>query len=280
MHYLEAGDPGGPPVLLVHGWPQHFWEWREVIPTLADAGYRVIAPDLRGLGWSDAPRDGYGKEAMARDLLSFLDTLGIEETFLAGHDWGGYIGYLLALLHPERVRAYLACNIIHPWLSANPPTLSRLPRTFYQWIVSTPGLNRAVLARREVIRSFFRTGSGRPEAWSDQDVEIFAERFRHADRVRASAGIYGNFLFREFLPLISGRYDGRRLTVPTLALFGTGDFVMNEAMMEGYESHADDMRLELVPGAGHFIVEEQPRLVADRCLSHFGAPVSAADPRL
>jgi pimeloyl-ACP methyl ester carboxylesterase len=276
MHYVEAGDPDGPPAMLVHGWPQHFWEWRDVIPPLADAGYRVIAPDLRGLGWSDAPRDGYGKEPMSRDLLSLLDALEIEETFLAGHDWGGYISYLLALLHPERVRAYLACNIIHPWLPVNPATLSRLPRTFYQFVVSTPGVNQRVLARRETIHAFFTTGSGRPEAWSDQDVEIFAERFRDPARVQATAGIYGNFITREFWPLMAGRYRDRRLTVPTIALFGTDDFVMNEATVSGFEPYTDDMHLELVPDTGHFIVEERPQLVVDRALSHFGSLVSAA----
>jgi pimeloyl-ACP methyl ester carboxylesterase len=276
MHYVEAGDPQGTPAMLVHGWPQHFWEWREVIPPLAEAGYRVIAPDLRGLGWSGAPRDGYGKEAMARDLLSLLDALEIEKTHLAGHDWGGYIGYLLALLHPERVRSYLALNIIHPWVRLDLSTLPRAPRTAYQWPLITPGLNRLLLGRREFMSRFLTTDNGRPGVFSDLDIELFYERFLDPERVRASARIYGNWVFREFAPMLRGRYRDLRLSPPTLALFGTEDFVMNQSTVEGFEPYADDMRLELVPGTGHFIVDEQPALVADRALSHFGGALSRA----
>jgi pimeloyl-ACP methyl ester carboxylesterase len=269
MHYADAGDPGGNPVMLVHGWPQNFYEWRHLIGPLADAGHRVICPDLRGLGWTDAPRKGYLKEEMALDLVSLLDALEIDAVDLGGHDWGGFIGFLLAILHPDRVRRYLAMNIIHPWLRIGSGDLRRLPRITYQWVVSTPGLNRRVLTSPAFMHRFLKTGSPHKEAWSDADVEVFAERLRDPDRIRASAAIYRTFNLREFWPLVRGRYRSKRLRAPTLLLFGVEDFVMTPADLEGFESHADDMRVELIEDAAHFIAEERPELVRERALAHF-----------
>ena len=269
MHVAEAGDPGGDPVMLVHGWPQNWFEWRKLIPPLAEAGHRVIAPDLRGLGWTDAPRRGYLKEEMALDLVALLDALEIETTDLAGHDWGGFIGFLLAILHPDRVRRYLAMNIIHPWLRIGGGDLRRMPRLAYQWVVATPGLNRRVLAKPAFMHRFLKTGSLHKDAWTDAEVEVFAERLRDPARVRASAAIYRTFNLREFWPMVRGRYRDKRLHAPTLLLFGTRDLIMSPSDLEGFEPRADEMRVELVEDAAHFIVEEKPELVAERALALF-----------
>ena len=92
-----------PPLVLLHGWPQHWYLWRNVIPAVADR-YRVLAPDLRGFGWSDAPAGGYRKERMASDVLGLLDALGVERAQLVGHDWGGWIGFLLGAPRPRALR--------------------------------------------------------------------------------------------------------------------------------------------------------------------------------
>ena len=115
FHVAEAGS-GDDVVLCLHGWPQHWYEWRHLMPALADR-HRVLALDLRGFGWSEAPRDGYEKENLADDVLAVLDALGIERVKLVGHDWGGWIGFLLCLREPQRFQRYLALNILHPWLS-------------------------------------------------------------------------------------------------------------------------------------------------------------------
>jgi pimeloyl-ACP methyl ester carboxylesterase len=278
MHVAEAGPADGEPAMLVHGWPQHWYEWRKVIGPLADAGYRVVCPDLRGLGWTDAPPGarGYLKESMAADLVRLLDALEIESTHLAGHDWGGYIGFLLCLRSPERVRRYMALNIIHPWLSFRVSDLRRLPRLSYQWVIAAPGLNRRVINHPSFMHRFLKTGSVHKDAWTDADVEAFAAPLREPARIRASAAIYRTFNTREVLPLIRGRYRSRRLRVPTLMLFGTRDFVISPRQLEGFEPYADDMRVELVEDSAHFIVEERPDLVAERAIAHFGAGERAA----
>ncbi|HYJ20397.1 MAG TPA: alpha/beta fold hydrolase, partial [Solirubrobacterales bacterium] len=95
FHVAEAGS-GDDVVLCLHGWPQHWYEWRHLMPALADR-HRVLALDLRGFGWSEAPPKGYEKENLASDVLAVLDQLGIERVKLVGHDWGGWVGFLLCL---------------------------------------------------------------------------------------------------------------------------------------------------------------------------------------
>ena len=94
LHVAEAGD--GEPVVLLHGWPEHWWTWRHLIPGLAER-YRVICPDLRGFGWSDAPRRGYEKEQFAADVAELLDSLDLHDVRLVGHDWGGVAGFILCV---------------------------------------------------------------------------------------------------------------------------------------------------------------------------------------
>ncbi len=115
FHVTEAGPPDGRPVLALHGWPQHHWEYRDL---LADPppGLRIIAPDLPGYGWSGPAPHRWAKEDVAKDVLALLDALGLDRVLLVGHDWGGFVGYLMVLEEPQRFDGYLVCNMAHPWL--------------------------------------------------------------------------------------------------------------------------------------------------------------------
>jgi pimeloyl-ACP methyl ester carboxylesterase len=114
-HVAQAGPDDAPPLLLLHGWPQHWYLWRDVIPRLADR-FRLICPDNRGFGWSAPPPDGdMRKRRIAEDAVAVLDALGIERAGLIGYDWGGWAGWFVCLDASERVRAFLALNIMHPW---------------------------------------------------------------------------------------------------------------------------------------------------------------------
>src|SRR5438034_6233291 len=99
MHYAEAGDSAAPTLLLVHGWPQNWYIWRELVGPLSER-FHLVMPDLRGLGWTEAPPDGYEKAQLARDLVGLLDVLGIERVRYVGHDWGGFSGWHVVLDHP------------------------------------------------------------------------------------------------------------------------------------------------------------------------------------
>ena len=123
FHVAEAGPPHAPPLLLLHGWPQHWYSWHKVLPALA-AEYRVVMPDLRGFGWSDAPARGYEKENLGDDVLAILDELELPRVKLLAHDWGGWVGYLLALRAPERFERFVVLNIPPPWGGGRPSSSS------------------------------------------------------------------------------------------------------------------------------------------------------------
>jgi pimeloyl-ACP methyl ester carboxylesterase len=268
MHVAEAGQ--GDPIVLLHGFPQHWWGWRKVIPGLADR-YRVICPDLRGFGWSDAPPGAYEKEELAADIVALLDALQLERVGLIGHDWGGFIGFLLCLGHPERFERYLALNTGHPLLVIDARTLATMWRFWYQQVIAAPGLGARLLGGgdQRFPRFLYRWVTVRQDAWSAEDTELFLAQLREPARARASVALYRTFLLREFLPIARGRYKTLRLHTPTLFLHGTGDPVLRPAFLRGYEAHADDMKLELVEGVGHFIADEAPDLVLERALSFF-----------
>jgi pimeloyl-ACP methyl ester carboxylesterase len=261
FHVAEAGS-GEDTVLLLHGWPQHWYEWRHLIPELSDR-HRLIAPDLRGFGWSDAPADGYLKEEMASDVLAVLDALEIERVKLVGHDWGGWIGFLLCLRAPERFDRFLALNILHPWQDIW-KFLPHVWRFWYQWVVIAPGLGYLGHRTERFTRLILKRGVTDKSVWDEPTLAAFTSNLAEPDRARAGVSVYRTFNSREFLQLVRGRYDNVRLTVPTRILFGTDDLAMSPQSLRGYESHADDLEVELVPNCGHFIVDERPDLVAER----------------
>jgi pimeloyl-ACP methyl ester carboxylesterase len=261
FHVAEAGSADDP-VLLLHGWPQHWYEWRHLMPALADR-HRVLALDLRGFGWSDAPPNGYGKEEMASDVLAVLDVLGLDRVKLVGHDWGGWIGFLLCLRAAERFDRYLAMNIVHPWQELR-SSLPHLWRFWYQWLISAPAIGYAGHRSQWLTGMALRTGVTDHATWDRPTLETFTRNLAEPARAHACVQVYRTFTTRELLPIGLGRYRDRRLTVPTLLLFGVDDAAMSPEQLAGYEPHADDLEVELVPNCGHFIVDERPQLVAER----------------
>src|SRR5271165_1791661 len=212
-HVALAGPADAPPVLLVHGWPQNWWSWRNVIPALSER-FRVIAPDLRGHGWSEAPATGYEKEELASDLLALLDALAIERATWIGHDWGGWTGILAALRAPERIERLLAVCIPHPWVGRDPRRLAVL--LSYQGPISIPLLGPRVAD--PIVRAVLQTGRGR-DRLPPEDVALFAEQIPPA----VTVAMYRTFLTRELVPLTRGRYGAAVLEVPSTLMIGRRD---------------------------------------------------------
>jgi pimeloyl-ACP methyl ester carboxylesterase len=271
FHVAEAGE-GDDVVLCLHGWPQNWYEWRDLMPALAADGHRVLAMDLRGYGWSDAPPgpDGYLKENMADDVLAVLDELGLEQVKLVGHDWGGWIGFLLCIKAPQRFDRYLALNILHPWTEPR-AMLPHLWRFAYQWVILTPGLGYRLHRGGRFVRKIILGGSVKKDVWDEDTLSVFADSLAEPEHAMAAVQTYRVFNMRETWPIMRGRYAGKRLTVPTRLVFGEDDFVLRPALLAGWEKHADDMQVELVPGCGHFIADERPELVAERAREFLSA---------
>lgn len=268
FHIAEAGR--GEPLLLLHGWPQHWYMWRHLIAPLA-SHYRVLCPDLRGFGWSDAPTSGYEKEQLATDLLALLDTLGLDRVRLMGHDWGGWVGFLLCLRQPERVQQFVALNSPHPWQQLDWPVLSNFWRFWYQWVIASPGLGGWLIQHRPgfVRSTMLRRSLVNKRALGEEDLTLYAEHLRQPARAHASVTLYRTFLLREFLPIALGCYKPFTLRVPTLVLYGTRDIFVSHKLLRGYQPYTQTMTVELVPQSGHFIAEECPELVLERARAFF-----------
>jgi pimeloyl-ACP methyl ester carboxylesterase len=243
--------------------------WRRVLPALA-RGRRVICPDLRGFGWSDAPPGAYAKEDLATDVLALLDALGIQRLDLAGHDWGGFVAFLVSLRAPARVRRLAVLSIIHPWFRPPRPTPKALKRLSYRYVLATPVIGTQALRRSHAfVNTMLRRGSHPDTCWSGEELAAYARPFREPGHARASSALYRTFVTREVPALAGGRYDGLRLAAPTLLLLGTADPVVRARRLTDIHDHADAARVEIIPGAGHFPAEERPDAVLRAFWAHF-----------
>lgn len=265
VHLAETGE--GEPLLLLHGWPQHWYSWRRLVPALSPR-FRLLMPDLRGFGWTDAPGRGYDPPTFAADALALLDALGIERVKLVGHDWGGFTAFLLGLEHPERIERMVVLNSPHPWVSWSPRILASLWRTWYVAASAIPGLGARAVGNPRRLGRFLALG-GKRGVFPADDARIYAERLAGRERQRATSQLYRSY-FRIAARSLAGRYAERHLTVPTRLVFGADDFYVPISYLAGGERHGDDFEIELVPGCGHFIAEERPDLVADRVLGFLG----------
>ncbi len=268
-HVAEAGPEDGDPVLLQHGWPQHWWCWHKVIPPLADAGYRVIAPDLRGHGWSDAPHDGYGKEQFADDMIALLDSLGLDRVKLIGHDWGGMTGFLVCTRHPERFSHFVALGIAPPWPAGDPKEILGLWRLWYQIPLTAPLIAPRLVARPELIEFALKKGTSVRGAMSDADRDAYAQAI--AERPHVTLGVYRTFITKELSAIARGKWAGR-LKVPTRMVLGEFEPVASADKVRALiPRYADDMKVHEVPGVGHFSPEEAPEAVVEQSLAFFAS---------
>jgi pimeloyl-ACP methyl ester carboxylesterase len=240
VHLAAAGPPGAPPLLALHGWPQHWWCWRDVISALGRE-YRVLCPDMRGFGWSGWPDDGdFRKQRVADDALALLDVLGLERVQLVGHDWGGWAAILAALTAPERFTSLLALGIGHPWVPRRVAARHAWRLSYMLPLATWPaGLPRTILqtARRD----------GR--SWTTAELQTYLD----ALPTRATRRVYRDFVVRELLTVRAGR-----LTVPARLLVGRRE------PLGLYITTNFPGAVEIVDGAGHFLPEEAPQVVADR----------------
>ena len=256
VHLASAGPPDAPPVLALHGWPQHWWSWRFVIEALAGE-FRLLCPDLRGLGWSGPPADDdFRKQRIADDAIALLDVLELEQVRLAGHDWGAFAAILAALTAPARFSSLLAMSIGHPWVP--PATAARHGYLLaYQLPLAAPFAGERVVRDGTYVRGMLKNGRRDGRQWTDAELETYLGVLREPAGAHASSKLYRDFLIRELPESAMGRLRGKRLEVPARLLIGSREPF--RAYSEGFPGE-----LDVVDGAGHFVLEEVPEAVAER----------------
>jgi pimeloyl-ACP methyl ester carboxylesterase len=265
LHYVTAGT--GFPVVLLHGWPQSWYEWRHVMPRLA-AEYHVIAPDLRGLGDSSRPLSGYDKKTVGGDIWRLVhDVLGIESFFLVGHDWGGPTAYAVAAAHPDAVRKLAILDVTIP--GDGSPNISQGGRRWHHAFHQTPDLPEALIAGREDIYFtwFYRNYGARPDAMSPEDIEEYLRVYRQPGALRAGFSFY-RAIPRDVADneAISEKF---KLPMPVLALGGDRSWGRRDEVVESLRRMAVNVQGGVIENCGHWMPEEQPDELLRRLLAFF-----------
>jgi pimeloyl-ACP methyl ester carboxylesterase len=264
LHVLEAGQ--GPAVVLLHGWPVTSHHWREVIPVLAEE-YRVIAPDLRGLGDSERPPSGYDKRTLAKDINALVDTLGVEQFALVGHDFGGTVASAVAADRPEQVTHLVVIEELLPGLPVAPSLANpRYPR-WHNALHAAAGVPELLIAGRErEYHGLFWGLTAEGRAMPPEVIEEYARTYLQPDALRVGLAYYRTATedAAHFAELTR-----RPLATPTLTI--AGDQAMAGAVAASVSQLCRRMSSVVLDHCGHYPAEEHPRAVAD-LIRIFGEP--------
>jgi pimeloyl-ACP methyl ester carboxylesterase len=262
LHYVTAGR--GPAVVLLHGWPQTWYMWRDVIPGLAGR-HRVIAPDLRGLGDSSRPVGGYDKKTLAQDVWRLVhDVLGEDELFVVGHDWGGPTAFAIAAQHRDAVKRLAIIDVPLPG-DGTPVMFANRWHHGLHWELDFP---EALTAGREDIYLgfFYRNWGGRPDAISAEAEREYLRAYRQPGAMRAGFNLY-RATPQDVADNQAFLSEGR-LKMPVLCYGGA--LGRGALAIESWRRIAEDVRGGVVEDCGHWIPEERPEWVVEQLLAFFG----------
>lgn len=253
LRYARAGE--GPPIVLLHGFPQSGREWRHVIPHLAK-DRTVIAPDLRGFGDSDRPATGYDKRTVAQDVYALVRHLGFDRIDLVGHDVGMLVAYDYAAQHRDGVRRLVVMDSVLPGFGLDDVMdVGKFPHVWHVPFFSIPDVAETLVAGREPMffTDFFRKFSYDPHAIAEEDVAFYVDRLRGPGALRSAFAHYRTFA----LDAANNRENARvTLAMPVLAL--GAEHSMGEMVGHAMRQLADDVTPGIVRDSGHWIPEEQP----------------------
>jgi len=261
LHYVEAGT--GPLVVLLHGFPEFWYSWRYQIPALAEAGFRVLAPDLRGYNESDKPAGAanYRVELLSADLVGLLQSAGAERAHIVGHDWGGALAWDLAMRHPERVERLVVLNAPHPAAFLRElRTPGQLLKSWYILFFQLPWLPEWWLGRGDLafLERILKEEPVRPHAFTDADVAAYRAAFRQPGALTAALNWYRALLRRGPRQL---RRELRVIDVPTLLIWGERDRYLGVRLTKGLEPWVRRLRIERLPNASHWVQADAPEQV-------------------
>ena len=266
LHVAELGS--GTPVLLLHGFPAHWADWRAQMEALAASGFRAIAPDLPGYGESDClPRvSDYRSTLLADDLAGLIRALGLERVHVLGHDWGGTLAYCLATRHPQLVDRLIILNAGHPELFRTAlRRFSQLRRSWYIFLFQLPFLSEWLVRRRAVIALCTRGMEVRAGAFSNGDIETLLQSMRGRGVARAALSYYRAALHSPI------RAHG---TLPhlTLVLWGERDGALSSTLLlDGLERLVPNVRVARFANAGHWLHRDLPEVVARHVVQFLSA---------
>ena len=267
LHWVEQGQ--GPLVVLLHGFPEFWYAWRHQIPALAAAGFRTVAPDLRGYNLSERPRGvkAYRIEALLGDLEGLIALLGAEQgdarAHIVGHDWGGAFAWYAPLFLPERLLSLTLLNAPHPLafrreLRSNPAQRKKSSYVFFFQLPWLPE-RRIRAGNYALLAKMLRRDPVTRGAFTDEDIRLYTEALARPGALTAAVNWYRAAL--RFPPRVGSRTWPEGLK--TLLVWGERDRYLGPGLLEGLDRWVPDLTVERIPDASHWVQADAPARVND-----------------
>ncbi|WP_122090465.1 alpha/beta fold hydrolase [Halalkalicoccus subterraneus] len=280
LHYVEAGE--GPLVVLLHGFPDHWYGWRKQISALVEAGYRVVAPDMRGYNRSEKPPgvSAYRIDTLVEDVRALIDRCGTKRAHLVGHDWGGVVAWEVAARHPECIDRLVVMNAPHP--GAYRRELRDLDsdqrrRSLYVLLFQLPLIPELLfrVGDQHLLEWLLREASTNPEAFDRKSLRRYKRACAGPGAMTAMLNYYRAAFRGTVRAAVPGWGDPGATTSdglvsrPTLVLWGTDDAALSSTLTEGLDEWVSDVAVERIDGAGHWIQLDAPERVNDSLVEFF-----------
>lgn len=282
FHVVAGGPSDGPPVLFLHGFPEFWYSWRHQMIALASAGYRVFAPDLRGYGSSDKPAGvaAYTMDALLSDVVGLVDALGCGPVTLVGHDWGGTIAWTTAASpsHRHVVRRLAVMNAPHPAAFLRNLTAAQLRRSWYMLFFQLPALPERALSRDDYrnLRRTLTRAAVRPDTFTATDLDFYVAAMSQPGALSSALNYYRGLL--RINPVAAlGRLRPIPTDLPALLVWGERDLALGVELTHNLGRYAENLRIEYIADAGHWVQQEAPDAVNRALLSFLPATSRAAD---
>ncbi len=262
IHYVAEGD--GPLLLLLHGFPQFWWAWRKIIPQLSN-NFKVVVPDLRGYGGTDKPQNvsDYKLSTMADDVVGLIKHLGYSQAFIAGHDWGGAIGWELALTHPKIVEKLVTINAPHPakFAKAIRSNYKQMGRSWYMFFAQIPKLPEYLIGLRtdKFLKGIFRGQAVNKEVFPNDVLQRYTDEYNKPGVIPASMNYY-RAAFRN----ANSPSSKLPISVPTLIIWGEQDTALSKELTFDMDKFfSAPFKIEYLPDSSHWVLDDKPDKVAE-----------------
>jgi pimeloyl-ACP methyl ester carboxylesterase len=270
LHYVEAGE--GPLVVLLHGFPEFWYGWRAQIEPLAAAGFRVVAPDMRGYNLSSKPAGvgAYDLDPLAADVRDLIAERGEARACVAGHDWGGAVAWASAMFHPEVVERLAILNAPHPRRFLEEVRHPRqAARSWYMGYFQLPWVPERLARARDfwMLRAGFEHDA-RPGAFTAEDLARYAEAWAQPGALTGSINYY-RALSRQ-TPMAAGQRL-RPVEAPTRVIWGTRDRYLGVDLAEPHRSDVPNLERVIHLDTSHWVQHDEPGEVVDLLTEFFGA---------
>ena len=269
LHVVEAGPAEGPLLILLHGFPEFWWGWRHQIAPLAESGYHVLAPDLRGYNLSDAPQQisSYILDILVTDVIALADHYKAERFYLVGHDWGGIVAWGVAANHANRLERLVVMDAPHPdlWTEDLLKHPTQALRSTYVALFQLPWLPEQVLGALDfaALRSMVEA-SARQDAFKPGEIERYAKAWAQTGSLTAMLNYYRALRKRKKPDLPA------RILCPTLVLWGEKDSFLEHHVAKASLDLWSNGQLFIVKNATHWLHLEEPAVVNSKIIEFFG----------